>query len=953
MGSGAEFRVLGPLEVEVDGRGLDLGGPRLRAVLALLVAAAGRVVSLPTLVDGLWGLHPPDDADRTVQAYVSRLRRALAPAAASVGTAELIVTRRPGYLLRLDPDAVDAARFARLAADGRRSLSAGQPALAAERLAAALELWQGDAYVEFDGIPVLRAEAARLDRARLAALQDRIEADLTAGAGIGLVAELEGLVAEHPGHERLWGQLMTALYRAGRQADALAAFQQARAALATESGLEPSPGLLEIHREVLAQDPRLLHPPAEDGRGRPTVRPAQLPAAVSAFAGRADELAALDARLPEPDGVALSRPATVVISALSGTAGVGKTALAVHWAHRVADRFPDGQLYVNLRGYDPDQPLDPADALAGFLEVLGVPPAAIPLDLADRAARYRTEISGRRMLVVLDNAATVEQVRPLLPGTATAVVVVTSRDSLAGLVAVDGARRLSLDLLPADDAVALLRELIGPRVDAEPVAAATLADRCARLPLALRIAAEHAAAAPRAQLRDLVADLDDESGRLDRLTAGDDPRAAVGAVFSWSYRHLPADAARVFRLVGLHPGPDFDSHAVAALAETGLDDARLALDQLARAHLLRPTVAGRFGLHDLLRAYAAGLAGREDGPTGRRAALDRLLDSYLSAAAAAMDRLHPAEADRRPRLSPSRTTVPVPPDPAAARSWLDLERPNLVAVTAYAAAHERAGHAVALSATLYRYLSGGHFTDAIAIHGHARDAARRAGDLMGEAQAVTGLGAVYGQTGRPEQAIEQHQRALALFERADDLAGQARAHGNLGVGAEWRGAVDVAAVHFEQALLLFRRAGDPVGEASALSGLGDVEAKLDRYDEAADHYREALEACRPLGDRDGEAWTLIGLAELEARRHRDRLAAEWYGQALTVFEELGNRSGQAWSLTGSGTVHTRLGRPALAVDLHRRALALFEEIGDPDGPPRALTGLDDAYRALATGPASR
>jgi hypothetical protein len=413
------------------------------------------------------------------------------------------------------------------------------------------------------------------------------------------------------------------------------------------------------------------------------VVPAQLPADVHGFVGRTEQLARLDRLLV---GSAAKAPTAVVISAVSGTAGVGKTALAIHSAHRVRDRFPDGQLYVNLRGYDPDRPMHAADALAGFLTALGVPGPDIPLEVNERAARYRTETTGRRMLVVLDNAASVDQLRPLLPGTGSCAVVVTSRDSLAGLVAVHGAYRLDLDLLPETDARTLLRRLIGPRVDAEPAAVATLADQCARLPLALRVAAELASSRPTTPIADLVGELADQQRRLDLLDAGGDPHAAVTTVFSWSLQHLNAAAERGFRLLGLHPGPDLDSYATAALLDADLDQARRVLGHLARAHLIFATGPGRYGMHDLLRAYAVQLASAQDTGTESWDASTRLLTYYVATAAAAMDLLHPAEPPKRPTVPQASTPTPDLPDPDRARAWLDTHRPCLTAIAGYAAA---------------------------------------------------------------------------------------------------------------------------------------------------------------------------------------------------------------------------------------------------------------------------
>jgi transcriptional regulator with XRE-family HTH domain len=389
------------------------------------------------------------------------------------------------------------------------------------------------------------------------------------------------------------------------------------------------------------------------GRGAAATKvPRQLPTAVAGFTGRAAESAALTRIL---DDAGAGVPETVVIAAISGTAGVGKTALAVQWAHQAADRFPDGQLYANLRGYDQDQPMPAADALAGFLRALGLAGREIPLAEDERAARYRSLLAGRKLLIVLDNARSVEQVLPLLPGSPGCAVVVTSRDSLSGLVARYGAARLELDRLPPGEAVGLLRALIGRLVQDDPGAARTLATQCCGLPLALRVAAELAAARPDVPLAGLVTELADQRRRLDLLDAGGDPRTSLRAVFSWSYRHLGPEAARAFRLAGLHPGADFDSYAVAALTGTGLGQARTALDALARAHLVQPAGPGRYGLHDLLRAYARELADAGDGEAEQDAALTRLFDHYLHAASIAMDALYPAERDRRPRIRPPAT----------------------------------------------------------------------------------------------------------------------------------------------------------------------------------------------------------------------------------------------------------------------------------------------------------
>jgi len=617
----------------------------------------------------------------------------------------------------------------------------------------------------------------------------------------------------------------------------------------------------------------------------------------------------------------------------------------VRWAHRVRGGFPDGQLYVNLRGYDPDQPLSAADALAGFLRALGVSGIEIPLEVEERASSYRSLLDGRRMLIVLDNASSVEQVRPLLPGTPSALVVVTSRDSLAGLVARHGAARLDLDLLPPDDAVALLGALIGGRVTAEPDDAAAPAGQCAWLPLALRVAAELAAARPATSLAQLVGELADEQRRLELLDAGGDPRTAVRAVFSWSYRHLPAEAARAFRLLGLHPGPDLDPYAAAALAHTSLEQAQHLLDLLARAHLIGPTDPSRYGMHDLLRAYAGGRAAAEDSENERRAALTRLFDHYLATAAAAMDTLHPAEQLRRPHIAPPATPTPPVTDPTTALTWLDAERATLTAVCAHTASQGWPGHSTRLATTLFRYLTvGGHYPDALTIYTHALHAARHTGDPAAEARALGNLGNIHVWQGRYEQAADHHQRALALYRETGDRLGEARTLGNLGVVYQRQGGYKQAADYQQQAWVLCREICDRGGEAAALCNLGLVYDRQGRYRRAIDHYEHALALGREIGDRAGEALVMGNLGVVYEHQGRYQQAVDRLQQALALCREIGDRAGEALALGNLGVSYQRQGRWEQAIDHQQQALALYCESGDRDGEARALGNLGVVYQ---------
>jgi tetratricopeptide (TPR) repeat protein len=672
--------------------------------------------------------------------------------------------------------------------------------------------------------------------------------------------------------------------------------------------------------------------------------PRQLPADVVGFTGRAVELAALDRLLEQA-----SAATAVVISAVSGTAGVGKTALAVRWAHRVADRFPDGQLYINLRGYDPDKPVQPAEALEGFLRELGVDGSAIPRELSDRAARFRTLLAGRRMLLLLDNAHSAGQVRDLLPGTGTCLVLVTSRDSLPALVARHGASRLTLDLLPPGEAVALLRRLIGVRVDAEPGPAASLARQCACLPLALRVAAELAVALPRSTLADLVSELGHADHRLDLLGAGEDEYTAVRAVFSWSNRHLSADAARTFELLGLHPGREIDTHAAAALTRTDLAGAYRLLNALSRAHLLDENDRGRFSMHDLLRAYVGEQVAGYPEPE-RRAASTRLFDYYLDTATAATRAAFPHSRPAPAALTGAPTPVRTFADPAEARAWLDIERPNLIAVAA-AAAGSSPSYTANLAATLDRYLdAGAHYADAATLGTLALQAGRNNDDRGAQGSALTLLGSAYRRLGRYQAALEQYEQALSIYRELGDRAGVATALRGIG-GLQWRlGRYLEALDQLNEAVRVHREVGDLSGEAGVLNNLGIVYRRLGRYPQALEHYERALIVLRELGDPSGQAGTMNNLGIVYLRLGRYGEALGLYRQALAIYQQRGDRSGEGIALNNLGEAYERLRRYDDAVRHHVAALTIYREVGYRIGEGVALQGLGAVYGRLGQHP---
>nr|WP_052684754.1 tetratricopeptide repeat protein [Lentzea aerocolonigenes] len=760
-------------------------------------------------------------------------------------------------------------------------------------------------------------------------MQDRVDADLAAGSGAELVTELSDLTAAHPGHERLWGQLMTALYRAGRQAEALEAFQRARRRLVEHVGVEPSPALAEIQERVLAHDPRLLVAPQPVRVVDP--RPAQLPPLVPGFTGRQAELAAVDT------AVAAARD-TIAVVAVCGTAGVGKTALAVRWAHRVADRFPDGQLYVNLRGFDPEGALPPEEALYGFLAALGVTADRMPGVLSAQVALYRSLTAGKRVLVVLDNARDAAHVRPLLPAERGSVVVITSRDDLVGLVARDGAHRVGLDVLGPVEAVQLLRLLVGDEV-ATAGELEDLAVHCARLPLALRVAAELVARRGRVGLDDLA----DERHRLDLLEAGADADTAVRAVFSWSERHLPPAANRLFWLLGLHPGRDTDAAAVAALAGVDVRAGRDLLDVLHHAHLVESAGEGRWTMHDLLRAFARERA--EQLPeSDRQDALRNLYEHHLTGALDAMDALYPYT--RRWRRGESGLDRQPAMTAAAAKTWLDTERLTLVAITGTAGG-DLAGYAVKIARVIDQHLNVGyHNADAFSVHQNALSAAEDLGDAAGRARSLLELGRSHARSGAYSEADEHYRRALRLYRRLGDLAGEARTLHALGNNEGRARRYHDALASYSLALTLSREAGDRGQQAVELASIGQVQHSLGRHEAAMGCYRQAAEIYAEIGQRVGQGRILNDLGSALQSYGRLEEAHDHHRRALQILHDVGDRAAEAIAHTDLGRICSRWGRHSEALEHHRQAIEVFREIGDPVGEAEVLINLGTAHERM-------
>jgi DNA-binding SARP family transcriptional activator/Tfp pilus assembly protein PilF len=964
-----EFRVLGPLEVR-DGAGRLLAPPRRkqRLLLAVLLLRANTPVSTESLLDLLWPEAAPPSARANLQSYVSGLRRQLH--ADEPADPSRLHRVSGGYLLRVGSEELDAAVFERLVGEGRQALTEQRHALAAERLAQALARWRGPVLEDLPVPAALRPEIERLEELRMVVLEDSFGARQGLAEPSVLAAELAELTARHPLRERLWAHLMLALYRAGRQADALDAYQRVYRLLDQELGVQPGPALQRLHRQILAADPALTAPPAATSHAPGRVR--QLPVPPQMFTGRTREMAILDQ---------VHDASTVVISAIDGMAGIGKTALAVHVAHRIADRYPDGQLFIDLQGHTPGVAArEPADALDYLLRALGVAGPQIPAGLEGRAALYRTRLADQKMLIVLDDAATETQVAPLLPGSAGCLVLITSRRRLAGL---DHTHTLSLETLPAADAADLFVQTAGASRlrDEPPELVAELVGLCDRLPLAIRIAAARLRSHPAWNLLHLVQRLRDQQHRLGELEAG---QRSVTATLDLSYQHLSPDLQRTYRLLGLHPGPDIDPYAAAALLDSTLDHASRRLDQLLDAHLLQEPTPGRYRFHDLVRAHAA--SGDQTESTSRTA-LNRLLNYYRHTAALAVDTAYAHERERRPQVPPACTPTPELSDPAAALGWLDNELTNLLSTARYATAHGRPEHVLHLSTILHWHLrTRARYHDAETLHHQALATARATGHQVGELDALTRLGHIQRMQDRHVQATDHLEQALRIaratghqvdeldvltglgqihwrqgrYAQADDHFREAwqlaRATGNrvgelhalTGLGRlHWvQGRPNQAADQFEQALHIARATGHGVGELNALTGLGQIHLRQGRNAQAADHFGQALRIARATGNRTGELSVLTGLSQVHHRQGRHKQATHSYQELLELARETGDRNWQFEALQGLGRLRHAAGDPDTAIAQYDQALALVSELGQPLDEARAHDGLAHAHHAL-------
>ena len=974
------FGILGPVSVRDDcGGGVVMPSGIPGTVLSVLLLEPNRVVSRERLAQAVWGGDAPAEVAAGLRNHVLRLRRQLGPVAGA-----RVRTAAGGYLVEVGTGELDAVAFEEGCRRGRLALQAGDAAEASRLLSNAMELWRGEPLPGLSWDADAEAQVQRLHEVRLLALEGRTEADLLLGRHGELVAELQSLAGAHPLRESVHGQLMLALYRSGRQAEALDAFQALRRTLVEELGLEPSAEVRELHQRILTADPSLT-PSADRKPASGTGVTSQLPSDTRSFTGRErelEDLLALARRVAGGQG-----GGALEVCAIDGMGGIGKSALAVHAAHRLRAEFPDGQLFIDLHSHTPGiDPLTAADALDWLLRSLGTPPTLIPDDGDERAALYRDRLADTRTLIVLDNASSTAQVRPLLPAAPGCLVLVTSRRRLTGL---DDAHNLALDVLPHPDAVELLHAVAGPdRIPAAHPAIDTLIELCGHMPLAIRITAARLRHHRALTLDDAVERLRDEHARLAYL---EDEDRNLTAIFESSYTALPAAEQRLFRLLGLIPGPDLDAYAAAAQTDSGHREAERRLESLLDHNLLTMHTPGRYRLHDLLRLYARDLGTRTP---DRQAARTRLLDYYQHAAQAAdrhITRYHrPGTPSAGPPSSP---VLPQLPDYLTALAWMRSERDNLIAAVADATAASggtdstEQNRVITLTGALDAYLrQDGPWTLGTSLHRTAIATARKSGDRLAEANALHDLGRGRSMTGSQKSAAEHlnealelyrelgnrlgeantlhdlarvrhmtgdftaatglHDRTLLLYRELGDHLGEANALHDLGRTRMMTGDVLATAEMMERALELYDALAHPQGQANALWTLGWMYARTGDYPRSADVLERALRLTQATDSRLGQANARVELARLAYLTGDYATAEELQRQNLTDYQNLGHGTNAAYAQWDLGRIRQATGDPASAADLHQQAIASFRHFGVRQGEANGLHTLGQVRQAL-------
>ncbi len=921
-----EFRALGPIELWSAGQRQDLGPTRVRSILAMLLLTPRTIVPVETLIDRLWGTRPPPKARESLSVYVARLRASLRQA---VGDRVQLVGRARGYVLEVNPEAVDVHQFRRLRRQADALVASGDHDHAAELLREADGLWRGQALAGIGGDWAARMRDS-LEEERRAAVVERVGCELELGRHADLVGELGHLLAQYPLDETLVAHQMTALYRSGRPTDALSLYRETRGRLVDEQGTEPGPMLSELQQRILGRDPGLSVGSAGPRPGG-TAPPDTLPPETAGFVGRREELALLT-------GEHGSTPQIVVIA---GMPGVGKTALAVRAARLVSEQYPDGTFYLDLRSHDPGSPsLDPAEALDRLLQMLSVPAAQIPDTIGERAALWRADLSRRRAVVILDDAAGHDQIRPLLPVTGRCLILITTRRRLPDS---GDTRTLTLDVLPVDEAVTLFRQVAGEgrSGDADQVAAAV--GLCGRLPLAIQLAAGRAGQDSPPSLDGLIEELSQSPARLGSTGAAS---PEVIAAFDLSYRALEPDHQRFFRRLGISPCACLSLSAAAALGGCTLAEAEKALATLLDCHLLELAPDGQFRFHDLIRGYAAVRAARDDPEAEQRQAVGRLLDYYLHTADRADRVLYPFRHRTPVQVTQPPAASPALGTPEDAAGWLESEWRNILEAARHAGRREWKQKCADLIHVLADFVEiKAYWDEAIAAHSLALQACRDLADPARIAQASLALSAVRQQTGQHEAALALAEEAAEIYRSLADRNGEAESLDQMGLAHQRTARSREALAYFREAEILYRAAEDQRGVANTLSHSGIACWHLGRYAEADANLCAALSLYRDIGDRRGEAKALNNLGRVHLYNGHHREALDAYQNALLIFHEIGGIQSEAILYQNIGSVYHYKGSYEEGLAACRRALTIYRDIGDLPDEADVLNDIGVIYES--------
>jgi tetratricopeptide (TPR) repeat protein len=927
-----EFHLLGPVELWADGQRSRLGTAKERCVLAILLLTPGQPVPAETIIDRLWDENPPAKPRQSLYSYVTRLRERLA----DLGDIELS-SQSGRYLLQVNEEAIDWHRFRMLRAQARAMAESGDDDSALELHRAAAQLWRAEPLADLTGGWVSRIRKGMEEELQAATLE-RIEIELRLGHHADLVGELTDLFARFPWVERFAEQLMVALFRCGRQAEALEVYRKAQGRLLDEVGTNAWPGLQKLHQRILRGDPALLYVPKT--RQAIARAPNTLPRDIHTFTGRQDVIEHLMGSLPHRQATAQSRCSLVI--AIDGMPGIGKTCLALHLAHRLAEHYPDGQLYVNLHAHDQGQePTDPATVLDAQLRVMGVPSGGIPQTLDERISLWRSQLAHRRMLIVLDDAAGGEQILPLLPGSPDCLVIITSRRTLTGL---DDVRSHSLDVLPAADAAELFKSVVGPGRPLDEHGVAEVAERCGYLPLALQLAGSRLRHRRTWKVADLLARLAQDRPRLEELQV---EGREITAIFEMSYRGLSPRQQRAFRLCSLHPGLDFTVHTAAAILDCSVGEAERTLDSLLDRHLINEQIRGRYRYHDLLHEYAQWHAHSEDTDSDRGVAVHRVLDHYLYTADQVDKRLYPHR--RRRDMEIVHAASDPPPAVATeqqAQSWLAAEHDNLLGVVNYAAENGWSTHVAQFAQVLAEYLeTSGRWIEAARLHERALSVWEDAGDKAGVAHALSDITLICFRSGQYEKALQHAEDAIAIYRSIGDRRGEGDILDQIGLIHWQQSRYQEALACCQRAMAIRRAAGDQRGEAESLDHIAIILDYIGRYHAAIDHRQQALDIYSRIGDLHGQQKAFNNMGDLHLRIGHISTASDYFERAAAVPLKMSIQHAAIW-LNNMAEIYQHMDRYDEALSNYREALQTYRRIGDRRSEIETLLGIGSTFRRM-------